>query len=366
MVTDLEFDDIVVLHTFAAEIPVIFQSYRQEKDGPPHGQNKQRMLDAFVPAKGRPPIIQYSEDSCEDSKDQDDSGLKKAIQILLDMPRSEKEPFLYLTIIGPCGRLVAAINETPVLSKMKKCILFYSGTYNLRNSGDLHKWCTDDQNVIIDMSRAVFFKGEPSLEGGAKQEPDALKNLCSLLGPEKSGLWATIKEKSPSKFKAFQAFQQRFNDHLVQPHKLFDLKALEKMSKEDQVAFAEYTTHLLALVKQDVEKYRQEVVRLFGDEAVEKKWVPLFVPKKWGSLLHMAVDSPIGDMVIPIFFYLMDQKWPMQVIQGQWAVTEGGWSVITPCENGHAYTVCVKDPEAVVPLVRQFVCEVFLHEYCTE
>ena len=119
------------------------------------------------------------------------------------MPRSEKEPFLYLTIIGPCGRLVAAINETPVLSKMKKCILFYSGTYNLRNSGDLHKWCTDDQNVIIDMSRAVFFKGEPSLEGG---EPDALKNLCSLLGPEKSGLWATIKEKSPSKFKAFQAF----------------------------------------------------------------------------------------------------------------------------------------------------------------
>jgi hypothetical protein len=363
LVTDFEFDDIVVVQKYQRICPLILQCLRAEKDSEPHGTNKKNMFQAFV-KNFRGIHHTYHEWDSKDFEEKGDLQKLEQRQQALKLLRAvvDRQPgqtkVLYLTIIAPCRALIEAINQDPYLSGLRKFVVMYSGNYNLKLSGKLGRWFRDPANTIIDFSRTIFF---PGMQG------KILSSLFHLLGDVKREYWTTIQKRAKERFQAFTNFQQSFNLHLIQPRKLFDTRAVEMLSQEDHSKFQAYIADLEPIFQSgDLAKYRSAVIQLFDpDQAVEKKWVSLFVTKKWGSLLSTEVDSPIADMVIPLLgLFVCHQHIRLQVIQGQWSVDDNGCSVVRENDTerqkqNNAYSVIVLEPENVIDIVRQFVIEAF-------
>lgn len=348
-ITDIELDDNFFIKYFSSKIPLLVQCLRKSKDGPPHDVNKAKLFTALN-GENKSQYVIYTEYDEPDFKEhvEHDQDMKEIITAMKTL--AKRNNIVYMNVIAPCARLLNAIQSDKDLAKLPKVFVMYSGEYNLKFSGILRTLLQDPQNHIVDFSRMVFF-------GGRDKEPPQVKNLSALLGGADSKDWDLIKTSKPQLFKTFQTFQFAFNRKLISPNSLWDQENLQTLTKEEQQSFHAYVSELHVLYEKDVEAYRAEVVKLFP---ADHKWYKYIRAKKWSILKNVEVDSPVADMIIPLFIIFYEKKVPMVCVQGDWSVNNI-WSQIVPSKDGtgNGYYIQIQDPQSVVPLVREFVLSMF-------
>jgi len=347
-VTDIELDDNFFIKYFAQKIPLLVQCLRKSKDCSPHDVNKANLFEALN-GGNKFKHVSYLEYNEPDFKEYVEDG-KDVTEVVIAIKALTKD-VVYLNVIAPCARLLNAIQSDKDLAQLPKVFVMYSGEYNLKFSGILRTLLQDPKNRIVDFSRMVFF-------GGRDKEPPQVKNLSALLGGADSEDWKLIQKSNPLLFKTFQTFQLAFNKKLINPDDLMDQNYMvQTLCEADQKSFKEYVSELHELYEKNIEAYRARVVELFP---VDHKWYKCVRAKKWSILKNVEVDSPIADMIIPLFIIFYALKVPMNCVQGDWSVS-GIWSQIVPRKDclGNGFYIQLKEPESVIPLVREFVLSMF-------
>lgn len=346
-VTDIELDDNFFIKYFAQKIPLMVQCLRKSKDCFPHDVNKANLFEALN-GGNKFKHVSYLEYNEPDFLGYEEDG-KDVAEVVTNIKALTKD-IIYLNVIAPCARLLNAIQSDKDLASLPKVFVMYSGEYNLKFSGILRTLLQDPKNRIVDFSRMVFF-------GGPAKEPPQVKNLSALLGGADSEDWKLIQKSNPQLFKTFQTFQLAFNKKLINPTDLLDKEMIRTLCEVDQTSFKEYVSELHVLYEKDIEAYRAQVVKLFP---VDHKWYKCVRAKKWSILKNVEVDSPIADMIIPLFIIFYEKKVPMECVQGDWSVNNI-WSQIVPSKDGtgNGFYIQLKEPESVIPLVREFVLSMF-------
>jgi hypothetical protein len=348
-VTDKEFDDVVFLRFAAHGIPLLAQCITDDSDWL---TKKDKMQTAFV-TRQCAAQIQYMEYGHEAKRDDDDDANHEDMLPVLAAIRSITSDVLYVNILGPCARLLRAIQNHPVLSVLPKVFVICSSAYNLRHSGILCDLAEDKKNTILDFSRTMLLGTHPPF-----------RTLSALLGGIHSQDWTTVRQTRPDCFHAFVSYQTAANKRLLSPdyNGLFDYEQVQGLTAQEKIVFHQHVAELVPLFTQDnqAETFVRNVEERF------KEGTPFFRvvrTDRWDLVRNIPVAAPIDDMLIPLMFYLQAHDVSLRVYRGEWCLHQEEWfSMITACDfqTGNAFQISAcEDSQALYALVKQFLFTVF-------